>query len=92
MTVEQLASDYKQLMAVTNYLAAALQNVDIYENYDGKDSRRYWCNHNCWLYPGEAIANVNASQIEISVAKFKELMQNIDSNSELKTLLKSKNI
>ncbi len=75
MTVEQLARDYKQLMAVTNSLASALQSIDIFETYNGKNDKRYWSSHNCWLYKGEAIANVNTAQLELSVAKFKELMR-----------------
>jgi hypothetical protein len=87
MTVEQLARDYKQLMAVTNSLASALQSIDIFETYNGKNDKRYWSSHNCWLYKGEAIANVNAAQLELSVAKFKDLMHTINSNEELKMLL-----
>jgi hypothetical protein len=87
MTVEQLARDYKQLMAVTNSLASALQSIDIFEKYNGKNEKRHWSSHNCWLYKGEAIANVNAAQIELSLAKFKELMHNLNSDDELKMLL-----
>jgi hypothetical protein len=87
MTVEQLAVDYKQLMAVTTSLAAALQSIDIFEKYPEGTDRRWWSNHNCWLYKGEAIANVNAAYIEKSVESFKLLMYTIDSNQELKMLL-----
>ena len=87
MTVEQLAKDYKQLMAVTNSLATALQSFDIIESYKGTDGKRWWSNHNCWLYKGEAIANVNEAQVSISIEKFKNLMSNLSNNQELKMLL-----
>jgi hypothetical protein len=90
MTVEQLARDYKQLMAVTNSLASALQSIDIFQKYNEESTlatRRIWSNYNCWLYKGEAIANVNAEQIELSVAKFEDLMHAVNSNQELKMLL-----
>ena len=35
MTLEQLASDYKQLLTVTNSLASCLQGIDIIEQHPG---------------------------------------------------------
>lgn len=90
MTIEQLANDYKQLMAVTNYLASALQSIDIFEKYNESNtlaSRRIWSNYNCWLYQGEAIANVNYAEIDLAVEKYKQLMENIKHNQELKMML-----
>lgn len=90
MTVEQLASDYKQLMAVTNYLASALQSIDIFEKYNENNtlaSRRIWSNYNCWLYQGEAIANVNYAEIELAIEKYKTLLEAINHKQELKMLL-----
>jgi hypothetical protein len=95
MTVEQLASDYKQLMAVTNYMASAMQSIDIFQKYNEESTlanRRIWSNYNCWLYQGEAIANVNYAQIELAVEKFKKLMETINHNQELKMLLQGKDM
>ena len=95
MTVEQLANDYKQLMAVTNYLASAMQSIDIFQKYNEESTlanRRIWSNYNCWLYQGEAIANVNYAQIELAVEKFKKLMETINHNQELKMLLQGKDM
>lgn len=93
MTVEQLANDYKQLMAVTNYLATALQSIDIFQKYDESNtlaSRRIWSDYNCWLYQGEAIANVNYAEIELAIEKYKTLLETINHNQELKMLLQGK--
>lgn len=87
MTLEQLASDYLQLLAVTNSMASALQSIEVLESYPKEQERRFWTRHNCWVYKGEAIANINEAQIQISLEKFKDLMHTIDSNQELKMLI-----
>ena len=87
MTLEQLASDYLQLLAVTNSMALALQSIEVLESYPKDQERRFWTRHNCWVYKGEAIANINEAQIQISLEKFKDLMHTIDSNQELKMLI-----
>ena len=87
MTLEQLASDYLQLLAVTNSMASALQSIEVLESYPKDQERKFWTRHNCWVYKGEAIANINEAQIQISLEKFKDLMHTIDSNQELKMLI-----
>ena len=87
MTLEQLASDYLQLLAVTNSMALALQSIEVLESYPKDQERRFWTRHNCWVYKGEAIANINEAKIQISLEKFKDLMHTIDSNQELKMLI-----
>lgn len=87
MTLEQLASDYLQLLAVTNSMASALQSIEVLESYPKDQDRRFWTRHNCWVYKGEAIANINEAQIQISLEKFRDLMHTIDSNQELKMLI-----
>lgn len=92
MTLEQLASDYLQLLAVTNSMASALQSIEVLELYPKDQDKRFWSRHNCWVYKGEAIANINEAQIQISLEKFKDLMHTIDSNQELKMLLQGLSI
>ena len=87
MTLQQLASDYKQLMAVTNSLASCLEHIEILDKYPEGKERRQWSSHNCWIYKGDAIANVNLAQMDISLEKYKQLMHNINSSQELKMLL-----
>ena len=87
MTLNQLASDYKQLMAVTNSLVSCLENIEILDKYPEGKERRQWSSHNCWIQRGDAIANVNLAQIEISLEKYKQLMHTINSSQELKMLL-----
>ena len=87
MTLNKLASDYKQLMAVTNSLVSCLENIEILDKYPEGKERRQWSSHNCWIQRGDAIANVNLAQIEISLEKYKQLMHTINGSQELKLLL-----
>jgi len=87
MTLQQLAEEYKKLLGVTNFFATVIQEMEILQHYPEGRTGRIWSNHSCWIYEGDAIANIPGQRTLLSIVRYKELMEKINENPELKLLI-----